>query len=88
MAIVFLVYDLFVQKRNYNLIVKAAQTNAIVYSLFPNKNNDLGDGKDVEGGDANGNAPDVSVTISSQIADDHGPQEQRLEEGGRSEERG
>ncbi|CAB9515789.1 Receptor-type guanylate cyclase gcy [Seminavis robusta] len=34
-AIVFLVYDLFVFKRNENLVAKAAQSNAIVTSLFP-----------------------------------------------------
>lgn len=31
----FFIYDIFVTKRNNNLISKAAQTNAIVSSLFP-----------------------------------------------------
>ena len=34
-AIVFFVYDAFVQTRNENLVSKAAQSNAIVSSLFP-----------------------------------------------------
>ena len=34
-AIVFYVYDIFVQQRNQNLLAKAAQSNAIVTSLFP-----------------------------------------------------
>lgn len=34
-AIVFYVYDLFVQKRNERLVAKAAQSNAIVSNLFP-----------------------------------------------------
>ncbi|CAB9505736.1 Receptor-type guanylate cyclase gcy [Seminavis robusta] len=34
-AIVFFVYDLVVFKRNENLVAKAAQSNAIVTSLFP-----------------------------------------------------
>ena len=33
--IVFFVYDLLVERRNNNLIVKAAHTNRIVSSLFP-----------------------------------------------------
>lgn len=34
-AVVFFVYDTFVQRRNTNLVHKAAQSNAIVTSLFP-----------------------------------------------------
>ncbi|CAB9496705.1 Receptor-type guanylate cyclase gcy [Seminavis robusta] len=34
-ALVFFMYDTFVQMRNTNLIMKAARTNAIVTSLFP-----------------------------------------------------
>lgn len=34
-AVVFYVYDVFVQRRNENLVSKAAQSNAIVSSLFP-----------------------------------------------------
>ena len=34
-ALVFLLYDLFVQKRNNNLIIKAARANTVVSSLFP-----------------------------------------------------
>jgi len=34
-AVVFYLYDLFVQRRNENLTIKAAQTNAIVANLFP-----------------------------------------------------
>jgi len=34
-AIVFYGYDVFVQRRNENLVSKAAQSNAIVSSLFP-----------------------------------------------------
>ena len=47
-ALVFFVYDLVVQRRNHNLIVKAAQTNAIVYSLFPNKHSNGAEQNDVE----------------------------------------
>ena len=47
-ALVFFVYDLVVQRRNHNLIVKAAQTNAIVYSLFPNRHNDGAKRDDIE----------------------------------------
>ena len=35
--IVFFVYDLLVERRNNNLIVKAAHTNRIVSSLFPGR---------------------------------------------------
>ena len=34
-AIVVVVYDVFVQRRNNNLIINAARSNAIVTSLFP-----------------------------------------------------
>jgi hypothetical protein len=34
-ALVFFLYDLFVQKRNNNLIIKAARANTVVSSLFP-----------------------------------------------------
>lgn len=34
-AIVFLVYDLVVQRRNQKVVANAAQTNAIVTTLFP-----------------------------------------------------
>ncbi|CAB9501451.1 Receptor-type guanylate cyclase gcy [Seminavis robusta] len=34
-ALFFFMYDVFVQKRNTNLVLKAAQTSAIVTSLFP-----------------------------------------------------
>ena len=34
-AVVFFVYDMFVQRRNERLIANAAQSNAIVSSLFP-----------------------------------------------------
>ena len=34
-AIVFFVYDLLVQRRNENLVSRAAQSNAIVASIFP-----------------------------------------------------
>ena len=34
-AVVFYFYDVFVQKRNRHLVAKAAQTSAIVTSLFP-----------------------------------------------------
>lgn len=34
-AVVFFVYDLFVQRRNNRLIMKAAKSNAIVSSMFP-----------------------------------------------------
>ena len=33
--IVFFVYDMFVQRRNENLVANAARSNAIVSSLFP-----------------------------------------------------
>ena len=55
--IVFFVYDLLVERRNNNLIVKAAHTNRIVSSLFPGRFRDqiMGDetGAEVrQGGDA------------------------------------
>lgn len=34
-AIVFYIYDAFVQKRNENLVTKAAQTNAVVTDFLP-----------------------------------------------------
>ena len=34
-AIVFFVYDLFVQRRNENLVSKAAHFNALISSIFP-----------------------------------------------------
>jgi len=34
-AIVFILYDIFVQRRNNNLMMKTAQTNAIVSSMIP-----------------------------------------------------
>ncbi|CAB9519351.1 Guanylate cyclase [Seminavis robusta] len=43
-AIVFWVYDLFVQRRNHNLVVRAGQTNAIVYSFFPRQEQEQYDG--------------------------------------------
>ncbi|CAB9524809.1 Receptor-type guanylate cyclase gcy [Seminavis robusta] len=34
-AVVFFIYDTFVQKRNTNLVLKAAQTSSIVTNVFP-----------------------------------------------------
>ena len=35
MAVVFIIYDMLVQKRNHNLVENAAKSNAIVSSMFP-----------------------------------------------------
>lgn len=34
-AIVFVIYDILVQKRNEKIVVTAARSNAIVSSMFP-----------------------------------------------------
>ena len=47
-AIVFFVYDMFVQRRNTKLVEKAAQSNAVISSMFPGAIRDRLIGPDAE----------------------------------------
>ena len=67
-ALVFFVYDVMVHQRNENLVINAAQSNAILSGLFPGQ---LRDRLLNENKEAKQNAGNKAATLKSFLHSDH-----------------